>query len=1089
MYKPITGGSSLLVGDDDLAIKVYLPPVGRVWNYDTNELEVSEIISRSSIPAEQYWERPKQPDNYLKKSRREKDLMKSDPEYYDSELKEYRDREWNRRLFGVWFMNNGEPVYLPGDYYFYLAHWTLDVGPPKFKIADLHKAYFWNYCQQDPNCYGLIEATKRRVGKCFGKGTKIRMFNGDIKPVEEIDNGDQVMGDDSTSRLVYGVVRGKEEMFNVIPNKGQTWTCNKSHILSLVWCLNKYNKKQNWRPKQVVNISVEDYLRLSNNEKRHLVLYRRGFELPARQHVVDPYFIGLWLGDGTSASIAITGIDQEIIDYVKETASVFGLKYRTADITHAISCDRAAIYEGQVDGHEYRFKSGVEASKYFGYTGKFTKTKVFTYNKWTLNKEGQTNKILTEFQRLNLVNNKHIPEEYLKDSSTNRLKLLAGLIDSDGHLNVKNSKPTNYAICQTNELLAEQIKDLALSLGFYASKNKYQTSMKRKDGTVYRGIAYHVIIYGDLYKIPCKVFRKRAPIVDFHVNRRNPLHTGFKIESIGVGDFYGFGVDGNNLFQLSDGTVVHNTYFGACMLYEYVSRTSNAHAGIQSKTGPDAGLVFQEKLIQPWRKLPDFFKPSFDTSKGDVPKTELRFFKTSKKGSKIVDEYDDGAELESWIDFNTSGSHAYDSQKMLRYMADELFKTTETNVIKRHAVVKPCLENENGEIIGKAIYTSTVEEMEGYLDLYVKIWGDSDFYEKNENGRTKSGLYRFFTPAQNIMYVDKYGIPDVQRALKQIENEIEAMTDPRDISAYLRKNPRNWKEAFRTSGDNCLFDPIKLDDRISTLQFKNEKDIFERYDLIWDDDVPEGEIPKVRWIKNRNGRFRFLNDFFERFEANDVSRRGSNFLPKNNLRFTIGIDPFDHNRTKDGKFSQGAAAIFQKHDPLDDENSENFIGFYLGRPSSSGIFYEDMVKLCHLLSCQMLYEDNKPKISDHFIDRGYANFLVRDKAGHPGISGSPKTHQIMAEHIESFIDANCHRVMFLELLNDWKGLDLTNTTAFDLAMASGYSLIAASNIKRVESKLNKLKKVSPANFVRKYNLKKGHAKRGYSKFSKPLRKS
>src|SRR5690606_23855967 len=131
----------------------------------------------------------------------------------------------------------------------------------------------------------------------------------------------------------------------------------------------------------------------------------------------------------------------------------------------------------------------------------------------------------------------------------------------------------------------------------------------------------------------------------------------------------------------------------------------------------------------------------------------------------------------------------------------------------RHKVVRPCLEDESGAIIGKAIYTSTVEDMEGYLDLYEKLWKESDFTKKNKNGRTISGLYRFFTPSQMIMHVDKYGEPDIERALTQIENELAELTDPRDIAAYIRKNPRNWKEAFRTGGDNCLYDPLKLDDR------------------------------------------------------------------------------------------------------------------------------------------------------------------------------------------------------------------------------------------------------------------------------------
>src|SRR5687767_10026594 len=130
MFHSIKGGSTIKIGEDDLQLQVNLPPVGYVWNHDTGQLDQTEIISRSSITSEQYWERPKWPENYIKKAKREKENQKTDPEYVDPELQAYRAREWHRRLYGAWFMNNGEYVYLTGSYYFYLAHWVIDVGPP-----------------------------------------------------------------------------------------------------------------------------------------------------------------------------------------------------------------------------------------------------------------------------------------------------------------------------------------------------------------------------------------------------------------------------------------------------------------------------------------------------------------------------------------------------------------------------------------------------------------------------------------------------------------------------------------------------------------------------------------------------------------------------------------------------------------------------------------------------------------------------------------------------------------------------------------------------------------------------------------------
>jgi len=128
-------------------------------------------------------------------------------------------------------------------------------------------------------------------GKCFGKGTRIRMYDGSVKNVEDIGEGELVMGDDSTPRITFGITRGQEEMFRITPKKGGYWECNISHILSLKWCLNKDNKRRGWKAKSVVNITVSDFLRLKPNEQRHLMLYKKPLEYTEQLHDLDPYFL------------------------------------------------------------------------------------------------------------------------------------------------------------------------------------------------------------------------------------------------------------------------------------------------------------------------------------------------------------------------------------------------------------------------------------------------------------------------------------------------------------------------------------------------------------------------------------------------------------------------------------------------------------------------------------------------------------------------------------------------------------------------------------------------------------------------------
>lgn len=95
----------------------------------------------------------------------------------------------------------------------------------------------------------IIIAGRPSMGKCFGKGTPILMYSGEIKPVEEIQVGDLLMGNDSTPRKVLSLARGQEKMYWIRQNKGIDYRVNESHILSL-----KHDQNKN-----VVNISLTDY--------------------------------------------------------------------------------------------------------------------------------------------------------------------------------------------------------------------------------------------------------------------------------------------------------------------------------------------------------------------------------------------------------------------------------------------------------------------------------------------------------------------------------------------------------------------------------------------------------------------------------------------------------------------------------------------------------------------------------------------------------------------------------------------------------------------------------------------------------------
>jgi replicative DNA helicase len=354
----------------------------------------------------------------------------------------------------------------------------------------------------------VIIAARPGMGKCLGKGTKVLMFDGSLKNVEDVQAGELLMGDDSTPRKVLSIARGRENMYWVHQNHGISYRVNESHILSL----KRSRREGNHEHGEILNIEVKDYLTKSDKFKSNYKGYKVAVEFDEKPLPLNPYFLGLWLGDGHSYSSRITNQDQEIIDFMGKYANE--LELELVEYAQEGKTKNYAITKG----HRGKNDFSVQA-------------------------------ILNE---LNLLENKHIPNQFLVNTKENRLALLAGLIDSDGHY---NDEFHVYEITQKNKTLAKQIKFLCDSLGFKTSFVSKTASIKEIG---FESEVYRVRLSGDLDSIPARVERKKARTRESIIDWR---HTGIKVEFDKVDDYYGFEIDGNRLFLLEDMTVTHNTAF------------------------------------------------------------------------------------------------------------------------------------------------------------------------------------------------------------------------------------------------------------------------------------------------------------------------------------------------------------------------------------------------------------------------------------------------------------------------------------------------------------------------------------------------
>lgn len=356
---------------------------------------------------------------------------------------------------------------------------------------------------------------------CHIKGTEVLMYDNTFKKVEDIINGDLIKGIDGTPRIVSGVHSGTDLMYKITLSNGDWHIVNSKH---LVWF-----KRHLWYKDtdEYITISAEDLVKWKDLQGCYIK--KATLEYPFKEVRINPYLLGLWLGDGDSGSISIANEDSEVIEWL-----LCNYRGHIIDLKQSKTC------------------------------------KVF----YIPTKES----IYQDFRYYNLFNNKHIPSDYIYNSREVALELLAGLIDTDGNLSIKPHSAC-FEITQRwdRKHILDAAKAIATNLGLRCTMSS-RMSTGKKLGVLH----YRLRISGDISIIPTKIKRKQAPaLVSKYKSRRNWNDYTFKIEPYREDEYYGFEVDKDHLFILKDGTITHNSFKGLLSLYD-----------ITRKSVEDGDLVF-----------------------------------------------------------------------------------------------------------------------------------------------------------------------------------------------------------------------------------------------------------------------------------------------------------------------------------------------------------------------------------------------------------------------------------------------------------------------------------------------------------------
>ena len=526
------------------------------------------------------------------------------------------------------------------------------------------------------------------------------------------------------------------------------------------------------------------------------------------------------------------------------------------------------------------------------------------------------------------------------------------------------------------------------------------------------------------------------------------------------------------------------------------TQVSNKVLGIMSKTGKDAQEnIFMKKLLPMFRSYPFFFKPIQDGTTN--PRVELAFREPAKRITKTNKVSGQTEALDTVVNWKNSVANAYDGEKLHYLYLDEAGKwenPLDINEVWR--IHRTCLLV-GKKIVGKAMVGSTVNPLDKGGANYKKLYYDSDPTKRNENGRTKSGLYKIFIPAYEALegFFDVYGLPitdDPEEptltmdgdiisigAKTYLSNERKAlMHDPYELNEVIRQFPWSEEEAFRDSTKSSHFNVGKIYEQLQHNREMYPSPIV-KGNFVWKDGKPDSE---VLWNPDSNGRW-----LVSWLPPDDIrNKRKQEFgkvYPANDFLGTGGVDSYDLDNTMDGRGSKGACHLYNKFNMSYPSNM--FVAEYANRPPLARIFYEDVLMAAVFYGYPLLIENNKYGIVRYFESRGYDGYIM-DRPEHlkpPGSSSNVKTKgipsnsqdviQAHAQAIEAYVHEHIGmhaetgdygRMYFDRTLEDWIGYRIDDRTKFDLTISSGLALLAAQKIKQEAKKADMSNKV----FLRRF---------------------
>ena len=251
------------------------------------------------------------------------------------------------------------------------------------------------------------------------------------RKLDDLDEGDKVF--DEAGRIRYVTARADWDdrpCYRVIFGDGTSIIADANHQ----WVTTTLAERSKRKAPQVrTTAEIASSVKTGMGSSNHGIAWASALDYPAQVLPLDPYVLGMWLGDGHSRAAMIT--------------------CHADDLAETIALVEAAGYP-------------VEAKTNGDTNGQGRLIRFYGESKWAA--DGPSAALRT----LGVMENKHVPAAYLRGSIEQRRALLAGLMDSDGHVDATG----RCEFVNTNASLAFGVAELVRSLGIGAALTTKTTS-------------------------------------------------------------------------------------------------------------------------------------------------------------------------------------------------------------------------------------------------------------------------------------------------------------------------------------------------------------------------------------------------------------------------------------------------------------------------------------------------------------------------------------------------------------------------------------------------------------------------------------